>query len=182
MIESSLRATLRSTTADAHNRVDALVGGGLVDDAGYRRYLHGMYRFIATSQVALGPGWALEPLRALLLDDMRVLGMSPGTDPDIAVPMPADDAGRLGWAYVVAGASVGARQLARQAETLRQGTAGGGGFLHHFARSPLWTDLLSQLAAARLDTQQADRCRAAALSAFATAEAAFQRAGDPQTP
>ena len=124
---------------------------------------------------------ALEPLRKLLLDDMEALGLSPGPDPDIEVPVPTDDAGRLGWAYVVAGSSVGARYLARQAERLRQGTADGAGFLHHFARSPLWADVLTQLAAARLDTQQADRCRAAALSAFATAEAAFLRAGDEQT-
>ncbi|MGQ4660498.1 biliverdin-producing heme oxygenase [Lysobacter sp. F6437] len=181
MIESSLRATLRTTTSDAHGRVDALVGGGLVDDAGYRRYLRGMYRFIVASQAALGPGWPLEPLRARLFDDMQALGMAPEPAAGTGLPMPTDDAARLGWAYVVAGSSVGARQLLRDAETLGHGTAGRAGFLHHFARSPLWTDVLSQLSAARLDTQQADRCRAAALSAFATAEAAFRGAGDELT-
>ena len=181
MTESSLRASLRDTTSDAHGRVDALVGGGLVDDAGYQRYLRGMYRFIAASEAALGPAWQLTPLRALLLEDMQAQGMSDESDPGIGFSMPVDDADRLGWAYVVAGASVGARQLARQAETLVSGTTGSTGFLHHFARSPLWADVLSRLAAATLDTRQADRCRAAALSAFATAEAAFRSAGDAQT-
>lgn len=178
MTQSSLRATLRNDTSDAHRRVDALVGGGFSDESAYRRYLRGMQRFLAASRPALGPAWPLAPLQALLLEDMRTLGIQPARDVP-ADPNPSgDEAARLGIAYVVGGASVGARRLLREAVALGFGPQRSAAFLHGFAHSPMWACVLSRLDAARLDADQTDRCSAAAVAAFATAEAAF---GCPET-
>jgi heme oxygenase len=92
----------------------------------------------------------------------------------LAAPLPAtDEPSRLGVAYVVGGASVGARQLARQAEALGFGPGRAASFLHGFAQGSMWNGVLASLDAARLDPHQTDRCRAAAVATFATAEAAF---------
>lgn len=172
MTPSPLRTTLRQDTHDAHARVDALVGGGISDLESYRRYLRGMHHFLAASKDALLPAWPMAPLQALLADDMQALDVQPATT--LAVPLPAtDEPSRLGVAYVVGGASVGARQLARQAEALGFGPGRAASFLHGFAQGSMWNGVLASLDAARLDRHQTDRCRAAAVAAFATAEAAF---------
>ena len=181
MSQSTLHATLRRATADAHSRVDAAVGGGIADETGYACYLRGLHDFLACSHDALGPAWSLQPLQALLLDDMEAMGVRPATGPGIEVAVAVDDITRLGWAYVVAGSSVGARQLVRQAEALGSRAAPATAFLRRFAHSPMWPGVLSALEAARLDFPQTERLREAALAAFATAEAAFQRAGDQST-
>jgi heme oxygenase len=179
MTPSTLRATLRSSTSDAHARVDALVGGGFADAAAYRHYLRGMHGFLAASQAALGGDWPLQSLRLQLADDMRMLGVhaSPGS----RRPALDDDAARLGWAYVVAGASVGARVLVRQAGNLGYDAGSGAGFLHRFARAPMWPAVLSRLEEAGFGPEQAGRCRDAAAAAFASAETAFRRARDEDT-
>ena len=171
-----LRNTLRQSTSDAHSRVDALVGGGFADRAAYRHYLRGMHGFLAASRAALGHQGALEPLQVALLDDMRMLDVRPLPDVVHHGPRLNDEAARLGWTYVLAGASVGARPLMRQAQLLGYGGGSGADFLQRFARSPMWGDVLSRLDAATLDPEQAGRCRDAAVAAFAAAEAAFHRA------
>jgi len=178
MTHPCLRATLRQSTSDAHSRVDALVGGGFADGAAYRHYLRGMHGFLAASRAALGRHGALEALQAPLLDDMRMLDVRPVPDVVHNGPRLDDEAARLGWTYVLAGASVGARALKRQAELLGYGGGSGADFLQRFARSPMWGDVLSGLDAATLDPEQTGRCRDAAIAAFATAEAAFRRAGN----
>lgn len=172
MTPSPLRTTLRQDTHDAHARVDALLGGGIADLETYRRYPSGMQRFLAACEDALLPAWPMAPLQALLADDMQALAVGP--TPSLAAPLPAtDEPSRLGVAYVVGGASVGARQLARQAEALGFGPGRAASFLHGFAQGSMWNGVLASLDAARLDPHQTDRCRAAAVAAFATAEAAF---------
>lgn len=172
MIQPSLRATLRDDTAAAHDRVDALVGGGFTDAAGYRRYLRGMRRFLHASEPVLAPAWPMAPLLAWLQADLQapqadVAATRPGATPS------GDEAAWLGYAYVVGGAAVGARQLLRDARGLGFGPGEGADFLHGFAHGRMWPDVLERLQAARFDPDQTLRCRAAAQAAFAAAEAAF---------
>ena len=61
----------------------------------------------------------------------------------------------------------------QQAEALGFGPGRAASFLHGFAQGSMWNGVLASLDAARLDPHQTDRCRAAAVATFATAEAAF---------
>lgn len=155
--------------------MDALVGGGFADVEGYRRYLQGMRRFLSASERVLGSDWPLAPLQVLLQQDLAALGTRPAAPPSTDGAPVGDDASRLGHAYVVGGASMGARQLLRDATALGFGPGRSADFLDAFARGDLWPDVLARLDTARLDAEQTGRCRAAALAAFANAEDAFGR-------
>ena len=167
-----LRELLRQATAAAHARVDAQVGP-LDSHAAYVDYLRGMRGFLAVAAAVLAPEPALPPLVRALDRDLASAGVRVGADePDARADM--DEAGRLGWGYVTAGASVGARMLRRQVLQLRPLPPCE--FLGEYAGSDLWPECLQRLSHARLDTQARARCVAAARLAFETAEHSFSRA------
>lgn len=176
----SLRELLREATAPAHARVDALVGP-LDSRSAYLRYLEGMHGFLGAAAAVLVEEPRLPALLHVLVGELSTAGVpvapvaSPGMD------APAGPAERLGWGYVTAGASVGARMLHRQATRLDP-APGACRFLRDYADSGLWPEWLQRLSQARLDPGARDRCVAAAKAAFAVAEHSFVRPTEVQHP
>ncbi len=167
---------LRAATTDAHARVDAVLGGGLRSMADYGAYLRGMHGFVRDGQAALAHvSHALTTQRSQLERDMAALNVPPLPD----APPPAavtDRAGQLGWGYVVAGSSIGARFLLREARALGCAAGHGADFLSGHAGGDAWPDFLRALDTAALtDTDHPRRC-AAAGDAFGHAESALRRA------
>src|SRR5690606_19573775 len=107
---------LRARTAAAHARLDAGFTGGFRDARAYDAYLAGMARFLDHAIEVIGAeGWLLDARAALAAD----LGL-PAPPPTPATGQ--DDGARLaGGRYVVAGATLGARVLLRQASALDDG-------------------------------------------------------------
>ncbi|MBB1061493.1 biliverdin-producing heme oxygenase [Marilutibacter spongiae] len=173
---SSAHELLRRTTSEAHSRVDALVGGGLASSEGYGIYLRGMHRFIQVSEARLaGHGVMLGVARDRLEQDLAALSFEPIRPAAPTSPEP-DRVARLGWEYVVSGASVGARYLLRQAQQLGYSAEHGARFLAGHAGDPVWPRFLVRLASERFTPNELDTLRDAALDAFSAAESAFKTA------
>lgn len=171
----SLRWRLRDATADAHARVDARVGDAFHDTAGYAAFLAGMHAFVRCARAVVGDVDDLAACEAALADDLQVLGVPP-LDID-AVPAPGRDVARLGWRYVVAGSSLGARVLVRRAQVLGFDAGHGARYLALHARGDAWTSLLSTLDGLRPDpASEADACDGAR-AAFDCAERCFGATG-----
>lgn len=170
-----LRELLRQATAAAHARVDAQVGP-LDSHAAYVDYLKGMRGFLAAAAAMLDPEPALPPLLRALDRDLESAGVHGGpTGPRGPGPVVGEDeAGRLGWRYVTAGASVGARMLRRQVMLLQPLPRCE--FLGGYSNSGLWPECLQRLSEASLDAEARERCVAAARLAFQAAEHSFSRA------
>lgn len=144
--QTPLHSALREATGDIHARIDALLAGGLAARSDYACYLRGMHAFMRAACRA-------QPARA----DWRALGAH--LDADLAAldvaaltPPPArhadDEAARIGWEYVVGGASLGARVLLRGAHALGFDGGSGADFLrHHAAAGAHWPGWLARLAA-----------------------------------
>src|SRR5690606_30926539 len=112
----ALHRLLRARTAAAHTRLDAGFAGGFRDALAYDAYLAGMARFLDHAIAVMGAeAWLLEARAALAAD----LGLP--APPPTPVPVQDDDARLVGWRYVVAGATLGARVLLRQASALDDG-------------------------------------------------------------
>lgn len=168
---------LRRSTTAAHKRIDAIVGGGLPTRAAYGSYLRGMHHFVSTSQSMLsGVDCDLATRRDWLGDDLSFLGLtplpmtSPGTSSE-------DSNGHapvaLGWEYVVAGSSVGARYLLRHAQSLGFSIDGGARFLAGHAAGSDWERFLSRLRETQFFPLEIQRLCDSALAAFAAAERSF---------
>ena len=170
-----LRELLRQATAAAHARVDAQVGP-LDSHGAYVDYLKGMRGFLAAAAAMLDPEPALPPLLQALDRDLGSAGVrrEPADPGGPNPPVGEDEAGRLGWGYVTAGASVGARSLRRQVMQLQPLPRCE--FLGGYADSGLWPECLQRLSKASLDAEARDRCVAAARRAFEIAEHSFSRA------
>lgn len=168
-----LRELLRQATAAAHARVDV---GPLDSHGAYVDYLKGMRGFLAAAAAMLDPEPALPPLLRALGRDLESAGVHGGpTGPGGPGPVVGEDeAGRLGWRYVTAGASVGARMLRRQVMLLQPLPRCE--FLGGYADSGLWPECLQRLSEASLDAEARERCVAAARLAFQAAEHSFSRA------
>lgn len=170
----ALHLELRARTADAHARLDAGFGG--FDDArDYDAYLAGMAGFIDAAIAVIGAeGWLLAARDALARD--RGLP-APGPAPVAAERDPARVAG---WRYVVAGATLGARVLLRQARAADAvARRGNTAFLETFAGADAWPRCLALLRASRFDAAARRRACDAALHAFHAAEAALRQARSP---
>ena len=168
-------AWLRAATADLHAQVDGLFPDGIDSAQTYRRYLLGMHRFTADCEVATGHG---PRASSWLAADLAALGVP---------PMPTrrprrallDDARRLGWEYVLAGSSLGARVLLPAVARLGLDDMRGAAFLAHHAAGEDWSRLQPRLAA--LDEGDARRrasVASGARDAFAHVRACFARSFD----
>ncbi|GAB1595189.1 biliverdin-producing heme oxygenase [Lysobacter claricitrinus] len=167
-LSDSLRWRLRDATAAAHARVDARVGDAFDDIAGYATFLRAMHRFVASARRVLGDADDLVACEAALVDDLAVLGATPVTgEPDAATTR--DDA-RIGWRYVIAGSSLGARVLLRRVEALGLDATHGASYLALHSRGDAWRTLLSTLEALRLTPDDERAACAAANEAFACVE------------
>lgn len=120
---SPRRLGLKTSTAEAHQALDAMIGS-FDTPASYARYLDGMARFRLPVEAWL----AVQPLPdgfedwqpglygEELLADLEDLGLDVPTDlPPFLLP--AGD-GLVGLLYVLEGSALGARLLAKRAETL----------------------------------------------------------------
>ena len=166
------RQRLRHATAQLHATVDGLFAGGLDSAAVYRRYVLGMHRFAAEYDVVVGasPGHSsrlAQDLIALALPPLPALGVRHrALDQDV----------RLGWEYVMAGSSLGARRLVRDARALGFGATRVASFLEHHAAGAAWPALQARLDA--FDSRDAQRMSAAetgAREAFALVQDCFAR-------
>jgi heme oxygenase len=174
---ASSHHALRQATADAHARIDAIVGGGVHSDVGYASYLRGMQQLVAVALQVMPGHHDLEQHRERLASDLSTLRMDapPPCAADARASAP-DPVARLGWEYVIAGASVGARYLLRQVQALGYSAGHGAQFLAGHAGSDAWPRFLARLAQTELSASQRQSLCSAALAAFAAAELAFQNA------
>lgn len=167
-----LHQLLRAHTASAHARVDAGLEGGLRDADAYAAYLDGMARFLDAAAAVIGDEpWLNDARRHLAID--RGQATFTATRPHAAV---ADPAHVAGWRYVVAGSTLGARLLLRDARALGAGAMRGTAFLSSFSVSDAWARCLAQLRDAAFDDASRQRACEAALDAFHAAEAALAQA------
>lgn len=172
----SRRDRLRAATADAHAQVDALAAPALRSTHGYAAYLRGMHRFLTHGEHALCNDQSAAVVRARrqwIEGDLATLGVAPmpsGTPP---APLHSD-ADRLGWAYVIAGASLGAKVLLRGVAGLGVDRDRGARFLAGHADGDAWPTLLQRLEATPLSNDDHDRMCAAARAAFAAAADALR--------
>lgn len=166
------RQFLRAGTADLHARVDACFAEGLTSHLAYGRYLVGMHRFAADHEVVVD---ALPRLSFWLAADLQQLRLTP-LPPSGYRGRAADPEERLGWDYVMAGSSLGARYLVRGAQALGHGEDAGARFLTRHAASSDWARVLERLDA-HGDCAQATRQRLlqGARDAFGLVESCFQR-------
>jgi len=168
-------ARLRAATADLHAGLDDMFAGGLDSPCGYRRYVLGMHRFALDYEVAVG-----SPPRhsAWLASDLHSLSLAPL--PALGVQRPAPLASmRLGWHYVMAGSSMGARSLLRDALRLGYRDGHGATFLARHAASDEWDVLRERLQA--LDPADAPRmaeAEAGARAAFGLVQDCLRRSFD----
>jgi len=155
-----LRWRLRDATAAAHARIDSQVGDAVADVSGYAAFLRGMHGFVRHARQVLGDADDLVACEQALADDLAVLGHAP-VDVDLDGAATREMA-RLGWRYVIAGSSLGARLLLRRAQALGFDEARGARYLALHARGDAWRTLLSTLESLRLNAaDEADACEGA---------------------
>lgn len=166
------RQFLRAGTSDLHARVDDCFAEGLTTPLAYARYLVGMHRFAVDHEVVVD---ALPRLSFWLSTDLQHLRLTP-LPPSGHRGMAADPDERLGWDYVMAGSSMGARYLVRGAQALGHTENEGARFLTRHAASSDWTRVLERLDAYR-DCGEPARRRLlqGARDAFLLVESCFQR-------
>ena len=160
----SLRWRLRDATAAAHARGDAQVGDAFDDVAGYATFLRAMHRFVRNARGVLADAPDLADCEAALADDLAVLGRLPLEGVAVATDTRAD--ARLGWRYVIAGSSLGARVLLRRAQALGFDAGRGARYLALHAKGDAWGSLVGTLDALRLPADAEQAACAGANAAF----------------
>lgn len=166
----SLRWRLRDATAARHACLDAQLDHAFDDPAGYAVFLQAMHRFVCCARQVIGDADDLQACEAALVDDLAVLGRTPLTS---AGPYAGHEDARLGWRYVVAGSSLGARLLLRRAEALGFDATRGARYLALHARGDAWRRLLGVLESLHLDEPARRSACDGANAAFATVEQAL---------
>lgn len=158
----NVRDRLRAATHAQHAEVDASFPQGLRDLADYARYLRGMHRFAVDFEIAVGAParqsvWLARDLATNDLAPLPVL---------VAQTRVGADEG-LGWSYVMAGSSLGARHLAKGVRGLGQTPERGACFLARHSGGADWRDMQAQLAALDVDdAPRVDRMVRGARDAF----------------
>lgn len=158
-----------------HGQVDGLFPQGLDSVDAYRRYLLGMHRFAADYECAID---AVPRHSAWLARDLTTLSLLP-LAAEGERRQAAGHGTRLGWRYVMAGSSMGARALLRDARRLGFDHDLGAHFLDRHATGDDWQRVQTQLEA--LDVGDALHMRQAedgARAAFALVRACFERSFD----
>lgn len=138
----------------------------------YRRYVVAMHRFAADHEIAT---MASPRASSWLAQDLVALSQLPLPAHGARPPL-ADHAERLGWDYVMAGSSLGARVLLRDVGQLGFDADRGAMFLSRHAAGDDWVRLQSRLA--ELDTGDIRRMAAAeagARAAFALVRTCLER-------
>ncbi|PPV05276.1 hypothetical protein XBLMG947_3596 [Xanthomonas bromi] len=131
----SAALALRHATQDAHRLVEAVplmqaLGQGQVDSAAYAQILRRHHALLSGFEAQLsdwlttlvGNGWHYRRRVPALREDLRALGQPP--DLPVALPSIADDAARWGILYVIEGAQLGGRMIARSVRKQQPALAG----------------------------------------------------------
>lgn len=178
MIETSRRFFLKERTAEAHRRVDELIGG--LDDArSYGRYLTGLYGFRQPIEQALFKvewprelgGWRPTFVSGEIRSDLEALGLRPAANG--SHDGFGESASLFGCLYVLEGSAFGARVLLKRARMLGLSETHGASHLAAQVSSGGWVPFVSALeTASDLDL---DIATDAALATFAAAQLAFAR-------
>lgn len=180
MSSSSRRFCLRQGTWATHQELDALIGP-LNTLAAYKRYLLAVYTLRKSFESAIHEvtwpehfgTWRPTTLAAAMEQELADLGLAaPPTQP---LPTFSNISSLLGALYVTEGASLGARLLVRQADSLGMTSDFGARHLtQQVAESDQWTHFLTVLdQAPEFDELLATET---ALSLFSYAMAAVHRA------
>lgn len=173
------RARLREATAELHGRVDAMFPDGLDSLHAYRRYVLGMHRFAADYETATA---MLPRASSWLAQDLAALSQPPLPALDVRRPV-ADQAERLGWDYVMAGSSLGARVLLREAGRLGFHADHGAAFLARHADGADWAAVQSRLAGLDVDDdRRMALAEAGAREAFALVRTCLERGSGALSP
>ncbi|WP_119716966.1 biliverdin-producing heme oxygenase [Cognatilysobacter tabacisoli] len=170
------RRYLREATAAAHAQVDALAAPALHSTDGYAAYLRGMHRFLRHGEHALRDDQSGPDVRARrqwIEFDLATLGVAPLAADEPPAPLHGD-ADRLGWAYVIAGASLGAKVIARAVAELGFDRHRGARFLAGHADGDAWPSVLHRLEDTPLTDDELLRMGEAARAAFAAAADALR--------
>ncbi|MDR6990353.1 biliverdin-producing heme oxygenase [Luteimonas sp. 3794] len=168
-----LRHFLRAETSDLHARVDASFVDGLGTPLAYGRYLVGMHRFAADFESVIG---AVPRASYWLASDLHDLALAPLPPTGVrGFVTEADE--RLGWEYVMAGSSVGARHLVRGVQTLGHHEHAGARFLARHAGGDTWRNVLDRLSARSTHTAlPRTHLLQGARDAFLLVQSCFERA------
>lgn len=143
--DGTLRRVLLMETRDLHDELDRHVGA-FSDRAEYAAFLAGSHAFRAAvePQLVSMPEWPVQPLAALIRQDLADLGRPcPAPVPAAVLPNRVAQAGAC---YVLEGSALGARLLARRAAAL--GYGGDHGARHLAAQTcdrQRWTRFLDWL-------------------------------------
>lgn len=152
-----------------------MFAGGLDSPPSYRRYVLGMHRFAADYEIVVR---ALPRQSAWLADDLTCLALAPLSAAGTLRPA-ALAATRLGWEYVMAGSSMGARRMLREARRLGYQDGAGASFLARHAASGDWDAMRQQLDALDAgDVPRMAQAEAGACAAFALVLGCFERSFD----
>jgi len=170
-----LRHVLRAGTSDLHARVDACFADGLGTPLAYARYLVGMHRFAADFEIVVG---AVPRSSYWLAGDLCDLSLTPL--PPSGVRGYAGEADeRLGWEYVMAGSSLGARHLLRGVQALGHDAQTGARFLARHAGGDAWRSVLDRLVARAAHTARpTTHLLQGARDAFLLVQSCFERSFD----
>lgn len=170
-----LRHVLRAETADLHARVDGCFPDGLGSPLAYGRYLVGMHRFAADFETVIG---AVPRASYWLACDLHDLALAP-LPPTGVRGFAVEPDERLGWEYVMAGSSVGARHLVRGVQALGHHEHAGARFLSRHAGGDTWRNVLDRLTArsTHVELPRAHLVQGAR-DAFLLVQSCFQRSFD----
>jgi heme oxygenase len=174
---TDFRTELAASTRAAHQRVERVFG--LEDIAPVERYhaylqimhalLHAVEDDLARDARLQAAGFDLVSRRKLpwLEMDLRHFGLAPRRP--LESPLPGPASARIGWAYVLEGATLGGRVLYRRlAPRLSLAPDRGAAFLFGYGErtGAMWSAFVERLNALRLDEAQRAQCIEGANAAF----------------
>jgi heme oxygenase (biliverdin-IX-beta and delta-forming) len=184
---------LRRATRSAHDRLEARLPllWPAASTVAYRRILEALFGFHAPLEARLTEvsktfaPLAWEPRRKVLLlrTDLLALGATPAGIDALprceALPPVASAAEALGCLYVVEGATLGGRVIARRLRSVGVSPASGGRFFHGYgaATGRMWTQFVEHLEGSSGTRAQRERTVATAVDLFGALEGWLERTG-----
>jgi heme oxygenase (biliverdin-IX-beta and delta-forming) len=188
-VDRGAREALRQATRPCHARLEARLAPDALTASkdAYRRVLAALYGFYEPLEPRVYPrvfgGGTRRAKAPLLRADLLALGLSPselaGLPRCAHLPECHGLPAALGIAYVLEGASLGGRLLARRAhERLGLTAASGARFFHGYGRDTarMWRGFLTMLEGA-LDERGPDRALASSRHTFESLEIWLSRRG-----
>ncbi|MCL1501233.1 heme oxygenase [Xanthomonas nasturtii] len=165
-VPPSAALALRHATQDAHRLVEAVplmqaLAQGQIGSAAYAQILRRHHALLTGFEEHLsdwlttlvGNGWHYRRRVPALREDLRALGQQP--DLPAALPAIADDAARWGMLYVIEGAQLGGRVIARSLRKQQPDLAGALGYFELADDDPAGWRRFQAVLDRRLDTASA---------------------------